>query len=77
VSKFTKEIIIVWQEIPENMLTPDMKDNETMDFQVLKHVLGRLGFLRGTPMSQVLLGGGNLTSRSGNTTSRSIAAAAT
>ena len=50
ISKFTKEIIKVWQECPSEPNTPGYLDeanreNETMNHLVMRHVLCKLGFL--------------------------------
>jgi len=39
VQKFTKEIIMAWQGIPEKLLREDERLNETMTFEVMQYVL--------------------------------------
>jgi hypothetical protein len=51
ISKFTKEIIGVWQECPSEPSHPGFleeasRENETMNHMVMRHVLRKLGFLK-------------------------------
>lgn len=42
IQKFTKEIVMLWQNLE---LDDESRNNETMDLQVFKMVLLRLGFI--------------------------------